>query len=550
MVSEDNQPQGQEEEAQNLTSPVELMLLAGELAWPAGDLPPIDEINAILDAPDSPGEGDDVLDCDIDLFAMEDSFEMERLSRNEDIVPTLPPGELCLPANGLFSECDGSPTLIDQPLPAAVNGPPPVAHPVQVNDPGPLGDNNRPPQDPISSTRMQEVFDIFMPKEINVSCAPPNTSIPPPVIPAFYGSLLFPEVQKGKACPTTILAQMSSNYRSREIQAFESNRAKGQFSYLYNSHRNHRPFCLACAEWGENPVPIWHRHASTKMYRIEAEQDHHGQFDCVQCAKPHYFLCGGRLPVVLTASTLYNYWRGPGIDYKGDIIHQDILSVPGGRIPDLLRAFKSEYSGHPTPVDVCAVLGFNDILSNKVFSGVEQLDDEHQVAALREEVERASLELRENAERLARTVIDSGMSNSIAYCTLPIPPCMAWRDPANNASARAGNRVRSLKISMLKRYNDDIQELNEATRGETGIEVTRAPSFRSWGMKKKTGGGQGGPQGAAADPLDTEMGPYAHRLAHFRESAARDKLHFAPKQKLKMAKACQKYFMAIYKLVD
>ena len=142
------------------------------------------------------------------------------------------------------------------------------------------------------------------------------------------------------------------------------------------------------------------------------------------------------------------------------------------------------------------------------------------------------------------------MYNSIAFCTLPIPPCMAWRDPANNARARAGNLVRSLKIGMLKRYNDDIQELNVATRVETGIEVTRAPSFRSWGMKKKTGEGQNGPQSDEADPLASEMGPYAHRLAHFREAEARDKLHFAPKQKLKMAKACQKYFMAIYKLVD
>ena len=80
--------------------------------------------------------------------------------------------------------------------------------------------------------------------------------------------------------------------------------------------------------------------------------------------------------------------------------------------------------------------------------------------------------------------------------------------------------------------------------------MTRAPSFRSWGMKRKSGSSQSSSLGDVADPLAAEMGPYAHRMAQFREHDARHKLHFAPKQKLKMARACQKYFMAIYKLVD
>ena len=50
------------------------------------------------------------------------------------------------------------------------------------------------------------------------------------------------------------------------------------------------------------------------------------------------------------------------------------------------------------------------------------------------------------------------------------------------------------------------------------------------------------------DSLQAEMGLYVHRLTQFREKEAKHKLHFGSKQKKKMARACQKYYMAIYKL--
>ena len=108
-----------------------------------------------------------------------------------------------------------------------------------------------------------------------------------------------------------------------------------------------------------------------------------------------------------------------------------------------------------------------------------------------EKGETASRLVRE-ARRLVRTVLDSaqktGEVNSIGFCSLPIPPCMAWNYGSHSPEAQAGNFIRSLKILMLKLYNDGIQELNVQTRDETGVDVVRAPSFKSWGMKKREEG--------------------------------------------------------------
>ena len=65
---------------------------------------------------------------------------------------------------------------------------------------------------------------------------------------------------------------------------------------------------------------------------------------------------------------------------------------------------------------------------------------------------------------------------------------------------------------------------------------------------EKEGGRSNNNRKVIYDSLQAEMGLYVHRLTQFREKEAKHKLHFGSKQKKKMARACQKYYMAIYKL--
>ena len=55
--------------------------------------------------------------------------------------------------------------------------------------------------------------------------------------------------------------------------------------------------------------------------------------------------------------------------YIRDSLHCDSISVPGGRVADLTRAFKAKFAGHPLPVDAICVLAYNDILNPPLPAG-------------------------------------------------------------------------------------------------------------------------------------------------------------------------------------
>ena len=169
----------------------------------------------------------------------------------------------------------------------------------------------------------------------------PELSRPPPTVPKFYGSILFPTVERYDSCPSLVLAEVSLNYRERERNAFNATRTSRPFFEHHNTRRGSRPFCPTCSEYEVNPVPIWHRHESSKLNRLRAEPDKYGRYECDQCeVKNHYFLPGGRTSVLVTSSTLNDYWgRKSGVPYVGDDLHLDVISVPGARLRDLDRAY-------------------------------------------------------------------------------------------------------------------------------------------------------------------------------------------------------------------
>ena len=134
--------------------------------------------------------------------------------------------------------------------------------------------------------------------------------------------------------------------------------------------------------------------------------------------KNHYFLPGGRTSVLVTSSTLNDYWgRKSGVPYVGDDLHLDVISVPGARLRDLNRAYRAEYSTHPLPVDCLVVAGFNDILNSQL--------DRAELGTHPEELEQlmqeATTRLTEDARALKQAVLNAQPPTSpTAWLS---PPC-------------------------------------------------------------------------------------------------------------------------------
>ena len=225
----------------------------------------------------------------------------------------------------------------------------------------------------------------------------------------------------------------------------------------------------------------------------------------------------------------------------------DVISLPGGKMRDMYRAFKAEFSTHPLPIDAVCVIGFNDVLKNGLFEAVGDLNEFQLLEALQADMEAAFSLLREEADRLAKAVLapaPQGQVNSISFATLPVPPLLAWTDPADTQTARVGNLIRGAKIVLLNQLNQIFTELNQEVKASTAIDTTRAPSFRSWGLKRKATSKVFGP----LTYQETAMGPFVHRLNQFRERRPEHKLHFDAYQKRKMARAVMRYFTSIYQV--
>ena len=439
--------------------------------------------------------------------------------------------------------------VIQQQQPAAVPQQAPVVNQHVPSIPNMLNNLSSPP---ISWERCKSTINSFRCDVPQAIFKFPSLASPPPALPAMFGTVLFPALHPLlNQCPSKVLSTISRNYRSGEIAAFECTRAKNCYAHLHKTERKGRPFCVTCSEWRGRPTPIWHRHFSSKQNRLEALPNELHKFNCDQCqVSPHYFLSGGRNPLLLTSSALHNHW-GHGViwPFVGDKIHCDVVSIPGAKLRDLTRAFKAEFENHIIPVDALVVAGVNNVLSCPVFDqymdNLEAVED--LLPTIKTEVVAASRRLKEEAVELVKAVLAASppkQTNSAAFSTLPIPPCLTWPSPLISKSARGANIIRALKLEMLTQLNLDLQELNNLVKVNTGIDTVRAPSFRSWGLKRIKSQTVGPPS-----IQEAALGPFSHRLDQFRERRWEHKLHLVAPQKLKMAHACHSYFKALYKPV-
>ena len=393
----------------------------------------------------------------------------------------------------------------------------------------------------ISWTRSYLAVDQFNKQGSCPAFELPDLARPPPAIPNFYGSDLFPQVEFYGSCPSQIFTQISRNYLAKECEAYKATRSLKPFYNLHNSRRGGKIFCNTCSELKDDPQKIWHRHESSKMTRLQSALDSRGRYKCDQCKyQLHLCIPGGRTSLLITSSTLNDFWgRKAGVPYVGDDLHLDVISLPGGRLHNLERAFRAEYTNHPLPIDCLVVAGYNDVLNCGLDSVPLGLDDS--LDLLERAKETAAHKMKEDARALMDTVLAAhphNQVNSVAFAALPVPPCISWVDRSNTEVARGQNAVRGQKISLLNIHNENIRVLNAECKERTGVDTVRAPSFRSWGLKKR---------------LNAEVGPggpYAHRFAHFREGRPEHMLHFSPYMKLKMGRAVGRYFKALYGLAE
>jgi hypothetical protein len=140
----------------------------------------------------------------------------------------------------------------------------------------------------------------------------------------------------------------------------------------YNSFRDRfqtcEKYCEICSEAVTLDRPymkaVYHKHGSTKLYRVNAPLDYWGAYLCLSCHQsPHRVKVSMRMPILLSSSTLHN-WMGRRYEngYIGDDIHCDMVTVPGATISVLKHALESEYGLTYRPLDILAVVGLNDLL--------------------------------------------------------------------------------------------------------------------------------------------------------------------------------------------
>ena len=114
---------------------------------------------------------------------------------------------------------------------------------------------------------------------------------------------------------------------------------------------------------------VFHDHFSSKSIReqLDVEFALSGSYYCPSCKTNHSPYPTERTKVVLSDSTLHNFFAPPTptlTQYKGDIVHVDYVTIPGATLETIFNAFKIEYSYHTKPVDVFVVAGYNDLVRN------------------------------------------------------------------------------------------------------------------------------------------------------------------------------------------
>ena len=275
-----------------------------------------------------------------------------------------------------------------------------------------------------------------------------------------------------------------------------------------------------CSICSTSRHPIHHRHYSSRFLRkiagIEYTDDYHL---CPSCKSIHIPYPEPRLKVVVSDSTLHQFFAPPGhtadLQYSGDIIHIDYLTISGADIRTLAFAFKREYIDIPPgrPMDVVLVAGYTDLIN----------DVDRELMMLNY---RVFADIVGGSERRASDY-DPNVTNSVVITTLMYPPRVAWLSDDGDFPYD-GYINHKEKIDWL---NGQIQALNAT------YHASYPPCLHTFGVRtgKKTLIGKGGEMVT----LQTK----SHRWQHWRESSPGDMLHLTTERIFKVGASLNNYFL-------
>lgn len=163
-----------------------------------------------------------------------------------------------------------------------------------------------------------------------------------------------------------------------------------------------------------NRAPVFHNHFSSLFLRKLAgaefsDTDHL----CPSCKKEHSSYPEPRLSVVVSDSTLHQYFTPSGytetLQYNDDDRHIDYLTIAGARISALLNAFQIEYVVNPPPrdLDVVLIAGYADIVDGYARDYIIE-------------------KMYNFAELVMNNPASPGGKNTFAVGSLFYPPQVAW----------------------------------------------------------------------------------------------------------------------------
>lgn len=327
----------------------------------------------------------------------------------------------------------------------------------------------------------------------------PNVMLRPPIPPVYYGTSLWSSSDFGT---------MRGEYffRRQSVVAWEIERAMLGVHRWEAMEDRVRSKCEICSSTKSviHPIKhsIFHRHYSSLVDRASTTLDQWGQYYCTTCAvSRHYAQTSDAYYILVTSSTL-NGWRIPA--YGGDPFHVETIGIPGATIKELHHAMVGEYRMTSRPLNILVCAGLNDVIRGGSPASV--------IADMR---------------GFKVTVEGWNPNNTVAFCTLFVPPCLSGR------------------MNTIFDLNDLILDLNG--EGRHGSMTAFAPRFQTWGLKRGENSLQELFMSARGPVLGNKDG---FNYSAFRESSAERMLHLNDKTRMRMGRAVISYFKAVAGLMD
>ena len=272
------------------------------------------------------------------------------------------------------------------------------------------------------------------------------------------------------------------------------------------------PQCSICSYQQarpETPMPVYHRHSSSrqirKMMGVEHDRSNPAYF-CPTCKTSHPAKPSSDLNICVSSSTLHDFHfpREEGVSCPPDSSHVDWLTIPGAKIEDLRYAWRLDYHREPRPMRVLLVAGLNDLIHGGNKESIIQ-----EIKSFKVTVD-------------CQMSYHPGHQNKFIVAPILMAPKLVWFP--DNGETPPGYNNRLVEVTAL---NDWIKEFNSKNY------VDPPPWFQRYGVRKNTK--------VLEDGSKWEF--QTHRWNEWRHSEARDdKLHLVDKLRVKMGQSVIKYF--------